>query len=93
MATCLARAADTSPSTPDKLSAAREQISAKKRAAAVDELKRVNDPASADWNNLMGYTLRKSARPDYAGAKKYYDEALRIEPQHRGHWSTRASST
>ena len=84
MATCLARAADTSPSAPDKLSAAREQISAKKWAAAVDELKRVNDPASADWNNLMGYTLRKSARPDYAGAEKYYDEALRIEPQHRG---------
>ena len=32
----------------------------------------------------MGYSLRKSARPDYAGAEKYYDEALRIEPQHRG---------
>ena len=28
--------------------------------AAIDELKKVNDPASADWNNLMGYSLRKA---------------------------------
>ena len=81
----LTHAADTSaPSTPDKLSAARAQIAAKKWPAAVDELKRVNDTGSADWNNLMGYSLRKSAAPDHAAAEKYYDEALRIEPQHRG---------
>ena len=79
-------AADTSaPSaSPDKLGAARTQIAAKKWPAALDELKRVNDTGSADWNNLMGYSLRKSAPPDYAAAEKYYDEALRIDPKHRG---------
>ena len=81
----LAQAAETAaPSTPDKLSAARTQIAAKKWPAAVEELKRVNDTGSAEWNNLMGYSLRKSAAPDYAAAEKFYDEALRIEPQHRG---------
>ena len=87
LALSLAHAADTSaPSTPstDKLTAARAQITAKKWPAAVEELKRVNDTGSADWNNLMGYSLRKGAAPDYAAAEKFYDEALRIEPQHRG---------
>ena len=77
-------AADVSSSGPDKLSAARKQIEAKKWPAAIEELKRVNDTGSADWNNLMGYSQRKNAPPDYAAAEKYYDEALRIEPQHRG---------
>jgi tetratricopeptide (TPR) repeat protein len=77
-------AESAAPSAPDTLSAARAQIAAKKWPAAVAELKRVNDTGSAEWNNLMGYSLRKSATPDYAAAEKYYDEALRIEPQHRG---------
>lgn len=79
-----AAADDPAPAATDKLSAARAQIADKKWAAAIDELKRVNDPASADWNNLMGYSLRKAKTPDYAGAERYYDEALRIDPQHRG---------
>ncbi len=78
-------AADTAPAPKaDTLSAARAQIEQKKWAAAVDELKKVNDTGSADWNNLMGYSLRKSATPDYAGAEKYYDAALRIDPKHKG---------
>ena len=77
-------AADTAPAKPDTLSTARMLIAQKKWDAAVDELKRVNEPANADWNNLMGYSLRKTATPDYAGAEKYYDAALRIDPKHRG---------
>jgi hypothetical protein len=71
-------AADSGPSTPqpapkpDNLS------------GAIDELKRVNDTGSADWNNLMGYSLRKGPTPDFAGAEKFYNEALRIDPTHRG---------
>jgi len=83
-ATCATAAESAAPSTPDSLGAARAQIAAKKWPAAVAELRRVNDSGSAEWNNLMGYSLRKSATPDYAAAEKYYDEALRIEPQHRG---------
>jgi tetratricopeptide (TPR) repeat protein len=81
-------AADSGPSTPppapDKLSGARAQIAAKNWSGAIDELKRVNDTGDADWNNLMGYSLRKSATPDFAGAEKFYNEALRIDPKHRG---------
>ena len=80
-------AADTpepAPAAADKLAAARAQIAARRWPAALEELKRVNDTRSADWNNLMGYSLRKGAAPDLAGAEKYYNEALRIEPGHRG---------
>ena len=80
-------AADTQPSpapAPDKLATAREQIASKNWLAAIDELKRVNDTGNADWNNLMGYSLRKGPTPDFAGAEKFYNEALRINPRHRG---------
>ena len=79
----LACAADSAPDKPDALTPARTQIAAKNWDGAIAELKRVNDSASANWNNLMGYSLRKAATPDYAGAEKYYNEALRIDPMHR----------
>jgi tetratricopeptide (TPR) repeat protein len=86
LALASAHGADTSPPAgkPDTLGAARAQIVKKNWAAAVAELKTVNDTGSADWNNLMGYSLRKGAASDYAAAEKFYDEALRIDPQHRG---------
>jgi len=83
-------AADTPSSSsspvpaPDRLSAVRAQIAAKNWSGAIDELKRVNDTGNADWNNLMGYSLRKASTPDLAGAENFYNEALRIDPKHRG---------
>jgi len=79
-------AADTeaAPAGKDKLASARSLIAEKRWAAAIDELERVNEAGSADWNNLMGYSLRKAKTPDYAAAERFYDAALRIEPQHRG---------
>ena len=80
-------AADSLPEparSPEKLSAVREQIAAKNFPGAIDELKRLNDSSDADWNNLMGYSLRKAPTPDFAGAEKFYDEALRIDARHRG---------
>jgi Flp pilus assembly protein TadD len=79
-------AADNEPvqATVDKLAPARAQIAAKQWRGAIDELKRVNDTDSADWNNLMGYSLRKAKTPDLDGTEKHYNEALRIDPKHRG---------
>jgi hypothetical protein len=59
-------AADTSSPAPaaDKLATARSQIAAKNWPAAIDELKKVNDTGSADWNNLMGYSHRKAQTLD-----------------------------
>ena len=82
-----AHAADMAPSPPeatDPLTTARARIAEKKWGAAIDELKRVNASSSADWNNLMGYSLRKGPTPDLAGAEKFYDVALRIDPKHHG---------
>jgi Flp pilus assembly protein TadD len=75
---------DAEPAASDKLTPARTRIAEKNWAAAVDELKKVNDPASADWNNLMGYSLRKADPANAPEAEKFYNEALRIEPRHRG---------
>jgi Flp pilus assembly protein TadD len=72
------------PSKPDVLAPARAQIAQQNWQGAIDELKKVNDPSSADWNNLMGYSLRKVDPANLAEAEKFYDEALRIEPRHRG---------
>lgn len=82
-----ALAADSGPgpaAAPDKLGPARALIAEGKWTAAIDELKRVNDTGSADWNNLMGYSHRKARTPDLAASERYYDEALRLQPQHRG---------
>jgi uncharacterized protein HemY len=50
----------------------------------VAALQKVNDSGNADWNNLMGYSLRKGKTPDLAGAERFYNAALRLNPQHRG---------
>jgi Flp pilus assembly protein TadD len=75
---------DYAPKANDPLAAVRAQIANQRWGAAIDELKRQNDTGSADWNNLMGYALRKNQPPDHAGAERHYDAALRINPQHRG---------
>ncbi len=82
-----ALAADTpapAAAAPDKLSEARALIKARKWSEAVAELQRVNDPASADWNNLMGFSIRRGSSPDLDASERYYNEALRINPSHRG---------
>lgn len=71
-------------STADPLAPARAQLAARRWAPAVAELKRINAGGSADWNNLMGYSHRKARTPDLAAAERYYTEALRIDPRHRG---------
>lgn len=75
---------DPAPPRGDKLAAARALIAENKWAPAIDELKKVNDTRSADWNNLMGYSHRKAKTPDLAAAERYYTEALRIDGRHKG---------
>ena len=77
-------AADTAPPANDKLTPARARIAEKNWPAALEELKKVNDTGNADWNNLMGYSLRKAGSTNAAESEKFYNEALRINPKHRG---------
>ena len=80
-----AHAADYSPSpAQDALAQARSMIAAKRWEGAIEELRRVNATGNADWNNLMGFAMRKQKTPDLAAAERHYNEALRIEPKHRG---------
>jgi Flp pilus assembly protein TadD len=72
------------PAAADPLAGARMQIKAQRWAAAIDELKKQGATGNADWNNLMGYALRKQATPDLDGAQRHYDAALKINPQHQG---------
>jgi tetratricopeptide (TPR) repeat protein len=79
-------AADTVPivSDPVWLIEARASIKAEKYNQAIQQLQAFNETNSADWNNLLGYSLRKKQPPDLAGAEKYYQSALKIDPEHRG---------
>jgi len=85
-----AQAADTPAPAPaparqaDPLAAARGHIQAQRWDAALAELRKLNNTGSADWNNLMGYALRKQAKPDLDGAQRHYDAALKIDPNHTG---------
>ena len=72
------------PAAADPLASARGLIAISNWPSALTELKRVNASGNADWNNLMGYTLRKQATPDLDGSQRHYDAALRIDPKHQG---------
>lgn len=81
-------AADTPEPAPapaaDPLADARAHIQAGRWPEAISALKRINATGNADWNNLMGYALRKNSPSDLDGAQRHYDAALRIDPRHQG---------
>jgi len=80
--------ADTPEPAPaaaaDPLAPARAHIEARRWGDAIAALRQVNAGGSADWNNLMGFALRKQTPPDLEGAQRHYDAALRIDPRHLG---------
>ena len=83
----ISQAADTAPpikSDPVWLTQTRASIKSEKYNQAIQQLQAANETSSADWNNLMGYSLRKKQPPDLVGAEKYYQAALKIDPNHRG---------
>jgi len=79
-------AADTAPikSDPVWLTEVRSSIKAEKYNQAIQQLQAANEKNSADWNNLLAYSLRKKQSPDLMGAEKYYQAALKVDPEHRG---------
>ena len=42
------------------------------------------NPSNANYHNLYAYSIRKGANPDMSLVFKHYNEALRIDPKHRG---------
>jgi cytochrome c-type biogenesis protein CcmH/NrfG len=43
-----------------------------------------SQPGNAEYHNLYAYATRKGANPDMSLVFKHYNEALRIDPKHRG---------
>ena len=78
-------AADSTPakSDPAWLTDARASIKSNNYDQAIKQLQSANEVNSADWNNLMGYSLRKKQPPDLVSSEKYYQAALKIDPSHR----------
>jgi Tfp pilus assembly protein PilF len=42
------------------------------------------EPRNADYHNMYAYTVRKGPNPDMSLVFKHYNEALAIDPKHRG---------
>ena len=82
--------AASDPVTPETRDPVMDKVSeATKRqdwAAAATVLKDAvaSNPDNASYHNLYAYSLRKSANPDMNLVFKHYNEALRIDPKHRG---------
>ena len=78
-------AADSTPTKSDPvwLTDARTSIKSNNYEQALKQLQSANEVNSADWNNLMGYSLRKKQPPDLVSSEKYYQAALKIDPSHR----------
>lgn len=71
--------------TPAWLSQTRQAINSKEFDLAIKLLnENTEQQTSADWNNLMGYSLRKKNPPALTESEKYYQTALQIDPKHRG---------
>jgi len=42
------------------------------------------NPNDAEYHNMYAYSLRKGPSPDMSLVFKHYNEALRLDPKHRG---------
>ena len=82
--------ADLSPTQPSSKSVteillpARNAVKAENYEKAIELLTEADQKKSADWHNLMGYSLRKKAVPNLNEAEKYYISALNLDAKHRG---------
>ena len=83
-------AADTSNSmsSPKDPALERYQAAAQqndwKSAAAAMQTALQSSPNNADYHNLYAYSLRKSGTSQMDLVFKHYNEALRLDPKHRG---------
>jgi tetratricopeptide (TPR) repeat protein len=88
LAPAAALPADTQPvvRTDPVLEQASKTIAAKDWPQAQALLKDAiaRTPSNADYHNLYAYSIRKGADPDMNLVFKHYNEALRLEPRHRG---------
>ena len=79
-----------SPGTPTRSDPVMERYHAAaqqndwKGAAATMQAAVSSNPNNADYHSLYAYSLRKSGTPEMDQVFKHYNEALRLDPKHRG---------
>ena len=67
----------------ERYSAASEKQDWKSAAGVMRDALTAN-PNNADYHNLYAYSLRRSGTADMDQVFKHYNEALRIDPKHKG---------
>jgi tetratricopeptide (TPR) repeat protein len=55
-----------------------------KSAASTMQAALASNPSNADYHSLYAYSLRRSGTSEMDQVFKHYNEALRIDPKHRG---------
>ena len=61
-----------------------KSIQKEKFTKAIVQLKKVNKTDSADWHNLLGFSMHEQKEPDFDKAQYHYEKALSIDPKHKG---------
>ena len=72
------------PSTSDVRTTAPVSVSIHSARHCPSEISSCKGAAGADHHNLYAYALRKGPSPDMDLVFKHYNEALRLDPRHRG---------
>jgi Tfp pilus assembly protein PilF len=74
------------PAADPDLGTARARMESGDWPGAAEAMQRAveRDPGNADHHNLLAYTIRKGPQPDMARVFRHYNEALRLDPKHRG---------
>jgi tetratricopeptide (TPR) repeat protein len=86
-ATALVAAEDTAAAMEDPVLERANAATARKDWDAARAILRealAGNPQNAEYHNLYAYAIRMGAKPDLSLVFKHYNEALRIDPKHRG---------
>jgi len=78
---------DSASAPADPVIAAVQDATSRKDYAKASEILReavAKTPDNADYHNLYAYAVRKGANPNMDLVFKHYNEALRLNPKHRG---------
>ena len=78
---------DTSGAAVDPVLQGAAQASERKDWAGAQSIMKdavASNPGNAEYHNMYAYNLRKGPNPDMSLVFKHYNEALRLDPKHRG---------
>jgi Flp pilus assembly protein TadD len=81
---CMARDSTADVAPPEWFTQARQAIEMKNYDLAIQVLSQAPEKQSADWHNLMGFSLRLKTPPQLVMAEVHYQAALEKNPMHLG---------